>query len=51
MKKTNELTKKAGKIFAAAALKSGIASSNAACRFGYYQNKIPDEMSKFKKKR
>jgi|GEM_PF-4264135 len=49
MKNTKELTKKVGKIFAATALKSGIASSNAACRFGYYQNKVPSAMSKYKK--
>ena len=49
MNKTKELTKKAGKLLAAAALKTGVASSNSACRFGYYQNKVPAEMMKFKK--
>ena len=49
MKKIKTISKKASKVFAAAALKSGIASTNSACRFGYYQNKIPSEMSKFKK--
>ncbi len=49
MKRAKELTKRAGKLFASVALKTGIASSNAACRFGYYQNKVPAAIAKFKK--
>ena len=50
MKKDKPILKKAGKLFAAVALKSGVSSANSACRFGYYQNKIPDEMVKLKEK-
>ncbi len=38
-----------GKTFAKAALKVGITSCNSACRVGYYQNKVPNEMNRFKK--
>lgn len=51
MKEMKKMTKKAGTLFASVALKTGIASSNAACRFGYYQNKVPDAMRKLNKQK
>lgn len=51
MKNTEKTIKKISKSFAKAALKVGIASSNSACRLGYYQNKVPDAMRKFKNKK
>lgn len=49
MKKKKNVVDKACRAFASVALKTGIASSNSACRFGYYQNTIPATMEKFKK--
>lgn len=49
MVKLQKITDKTSRAFAKVALKVGIASSNSACRFGYYQNKIPVTMSKYKK--
>ena len=51
MKEIKKITKKTGTLFASVALKIGIASSNTACRFGYYQNKVPDAMRKSKSKK
>lgn len=48
MNKKN-IVNKLSHAFASIALKAGIASSNSACRFGYYQNTVPKAMSKFKK--
>lgn len=49
MKKAEKFAKRAKQLFAVTALKAGIASSNSACRFGYYQNPIPSAIAKFKK--
>lgn len=49
MKKTQKVVNYLEKTFAKAALKAGIASANSACRFGYYQNKVPSEIKKYKK--
>lgn len=50
MNKTEKLINKFGKVITSSALRVGIASSNSACRCGYYQNKVPKAMTKFKKK-
>ena len=50
MAKKTKLAKKIGTVIVSAALKVGIASSNSACRLGYYQNRVPEAMAKFKKK-
>ena len=50
MAKNMKLAKKLGTAIVSAALKAGVASSNSACRLGYYQNKVPEAMAKFKKK-
>ena len=39
MNKKN-IVNKLSHAFASIALKAGIASSNSACRFGYYQNTV-----------
>lgn len=49
MAQNMKLAKKLGTVIVSTALKVGIASSNSACRFGYYQNKVPEAMSKLKK--
>lgn len=47
--KRENVVDKVCRAFASVALKTGIASSNSACRFGYYQNTVPAAMAKFKK--
>ena len=49
LKKRENVVDKVCRAFASVALKTGIASSNSACRFGYYQNTVPAAMAKFKK--
>lgn len=49
MKKLEQVSNRIASVFAAAILKAGIAASNSACRFGYYQNQEPAAMKKFKK--
>lgn len=49
MAKKMKLTKEIGRIIVSTALKVGITSSNSACRWGYYQNRVPEAMAKFKK--
>lgn len=49
MKNKKNAVTKLSRAFASVALKTGIASSNSACRFGYYQNAVPKTMAKFKK--
>lgn len=49
MTKKEQTINRIGKTFAKAALKVGITSCNSACRVGYYQNKIPNKMNRFKK--
>lgn len=50
MEKKMKMAKTLGTVIVSAALKVGIASSNSACRWGFYQNKVPESMAKFKKK-
>lgn len=44
MKTTQKMMTHLGKLFAKTALKAGISSANSVCRFGYYQNKIPESV-------
>lgn len=46
MSKNHEVGKKIGTMIAAAALKTGTCSAKKACRFTFYQNRIPVAMVK-----
>lgn len=49
MKKVQKAVNYLEKAFAKGVLKAGIASANSACRFSFYQNKVPSEIKKYKK--
>ncbi len=47
MKKTSKTANTFGKALARTALKIGIISAGSACRWGFYQNKVPEKMSTY----
>lgn len=43
------MMKKFAQAIAKTALKTGVKSANSACRFAYYQPKMPADMKKYQK--
>lgn len=49
MKKTSKATNVLSKLLSKTALKVGLSSAGSACRWVYYQNKVPEKMSTYMK--